>query len=131
MHFSRIRVLGQNFLQLFRRRGIYARYRDIFTCDTKKQYCGTIEITAALCYNRCVSERARTDFYKNMEYNMINHETIISFPGLGIGEFSVNSVAFSVFDISIAWYGIIIVLGMIAAFCLCIMESKEKRRYLL
>ncbi len=38
----------------------------IYSRAIKKQYSGTIEITAALCYNRCVSERARTDFYKNM-----------------------------------------------------------------
>ena len=56
---------------------------------------------------------------------MINHETIISFPGLGIGEFSVNSVAFSVFGISIAWYGIIIVLGMIAAFAYASWRAKK------
>ena len=41
---------------------------------------------------------------------------IISFPGLGIGEFKVNNVAFSVFGLNIAWYGIIITAGMIAAF---------------
>lgn len=39
----------------------------------------------------------------------------ISFPGLGIGEFDVDSVAFSVGDIDIAWYALIIVTGMIAA----------------
>ena len=44
----------------------------------------------------------------------------LSFPGLGIGEFSVNSVAFS-FDlfgetIDIAWYAVIITFGMICVF---------------
>ncbi len=39
----------------------------------------------------------------------------ISFPGLGIGEFEVNSVAFEIFGMEIAWYAIIITLGMIAA----------------
>ena len=39
----------------------------------------------------------------------------ISFPGLGIGEFDVDSVAFSIGDIDIAWYALIIVTGMIAA----------------
>ena len=38
----------------------------------------------------------------------------ISFPGLGIGEFSVNSEAFDFFGISIAWYALIITFGMIA-----------------
>ena len=44
----------------------------------------------------------------------------LSFPGLGIGEFSVNSVAFSIpwfngNSIDIAWYAIIITCGIIAA----------------
>ena len=39
----------------------------------------------------------------------------ISFPGLGIGEFSVDSEAFSIFGLPIAWYAIIITCGMIAA----------------
>lgn len=40
----------------------------------------------------------------------------ISFPGLGIGEFEVNEVAFSVFGKNVAWYGIIVTLA-IAAVC--------------
>lgn len=39
----------------------------------------------------------------------------ISFPGFGIGEFEVDSVAFSIGSIDIAWYAIIITLGMIVA----------------
>ena len=39
----------------------------------------------------------------------------LSFPGLGIGEFSVNSEAFSIFGVSIAWYAIIITMGMVCA----------------
>lgn len=39
----------------------------------------------------------------------------ISFPGLGIGEFTVDSVAFSIGKFSIAWYALIITLGMIMA----------------
>lgn len=39
----------------------------------------------------------------------------ISFPGLGIGEFEVDSVAFSIGDVEIAWYAIIITIGIIAA----------------
>ena len=44
--------------------------------------------------------------------------TKISFPGIGIGEFSVNSEAFTIpigEGISIAWYGIIITFAMICA----------------
>ena len=39
----------------------------------------------------------------------------LSFPGLGIGEFEVNSVAFSIFGVPIAWYALIITCGMICA----------------
>ena len=39
----------------------------------------------------------------------------ISFPGFGIGEFEIDSVAFKIFDIEIAWYAIIITFGMILA----------------
>ena len=39
----------------------------------------------------------------------------LSFPGLGIGEFAVNSDAFTVFGVSIAWYALIITCGMICA----------------
>ncbi len=40
----------------------------------------------------------------------------ISFPGLGIGEFEVNEIAFSLFGINVAWYGIIVTLA-IAVVC--------------
>ncbi len=39
----------------------------------------------------------------------------ISFPGLGIGEFEINSVAFSIGSVDIAWYAIIITFGMVLA----------------
>jgi len=41
---------------------------------------------------------------------------ILSFPGLGIEEFEISKVAFSVFGRDIAWYGILITCGMILAF---------------
>ena len=41
--------------------------------------------------------------------------TKLSFPGLGIGEFTVKSEAFSIGNFAIAWYGLIICLGMIFA----------------
>lgn len=40
----------------------------------------------------------------------------ISFPGLGIGEFNINSVAFHIGNLRVTWYGIIICLGIICAF---------------
>ena len=41
--------------------------------------------------------------------------TTVSFPGLGIGEFPVNSEAFSIGGAPIAWYALIICFGMIFA----------------
>ncbi len=40
----------------------------------------------------------------------------VSFPGLGIGEFSFNRIAFSIGSFEVRWYGIIIVCGIILAF---------------
>lgn len=51
--------------------------------------------------------------------------TTLSFPGLGIGEFQVNSEAFSIFGVSIAWYAIIITFGMICAVLYTIYRSKQ------
>lgn len=42
-------------------------------------------------------------------------ENEVAFPGLGIYGLNVDNIAFSVFGISIAWYGIIIATGMILA----------------
>ena len=41
--------------------------------------------------------------------------TIISFPGLGIGEFTINPVAISFGNVEIRWYALLIVTGMIFA----------------
>ncbi len=49
----------------------------------------------------------------------------ISFPGLGIGEFSVDSVAFEIFGLEIAWYALIITCGMIAAVTYVVLMSKK------
>ncbi len=51
--------------------------------------------------------------------------SLISFPGLGIPEFKVNSVAFELFGREIAWYGIIITLGMILACAYVIFRAKQ------
>ena len=40
----------------------------------------------------------------------------ISFPGLGIGPFGIDPVAFSVFGKKVAWYGIIICFGIVLSF---------------
>ena len=49
----------------------------------------------------------------------------ISFPGLGIGEFSVDSVAFSIFGFDIAWYALLITIGMICCIAYVIIQSKK------
>ncbi len=51
----------------------------------------------------------------------------ISFPGLGIDEFSVNSVAFTIpgTDIGIAWYAIIITFGMICCITYAILQARK------
>ena len=52
------------------------------------------------------------------------NSTELSFPGLGIGEFTVKSEAFSIFGAPIAWYAIIICIGMIAAVAYVIFRAK-------
>ena len=42
--------------------------------------------------------------------------TTIGFPGLGIADFTVNPTAFTVLGRDIAWYGIIIAIGMVLAY---------------
>lgn len=51
----------------------------------------------------------------------------ISFPGLGIGEFTVDSVAFTIpgTDIGIAWYAIIITFGMICCIAYAILQARK------
>ena len=50
--------------------------------------------------------------------------TKISFPGLGIGPFEMDSVAFKVFGLEVAWYGVLITVGMILAFIYCMHWAK-------
>lgn len=49
----------------------------------------------------------------------------ISFPGLGIEEFTVDSVAFTIGDIDIAWYALIITFGMILAVAHIIFRARQ------
>lgn len=51
--------------------------------------------------------------------------TELSFPGLGIENFTVQSEAFSIFDIPIAWYAIIITFGMICAVAYATIQGKK------
>ncbi len=52
--------------------------------------------------------------------------TTVSFPGIGIGEFAINPVAFKIGSIEVRWYGILIVLGMILAFSYCAWRSRRE-----
>lgn len=52
--------------------------------------------------------------------------TTVSFPGLGIGEFSVDRVAFELFGKPIYWYGVIIMLGIVAAFIHALIRGKQE-----
>ena len=54
---------------------------------------------------------------------MLLRKSTIAFPGLGIGEFEVDSVAFSIGSVDIAWYALIIVTGIIAAVAYIIYRS--------
>ena len=52
----------------------------------------------------------------------------VAFPGLGIENFEVNPVAFTLFDkIEVRWYGIIITLGIILAFSYCAFRAKQEK----
>ena len=53
--------------------------------------------------------------------NRINY---ISFPGIGIGEMKIDKIAFEVFGRPIAWYGIIITIGIILAVLYVINRGK-------
>lgn len=55
----------------------------------------------------------------------MSNVTKLSFPGLGIGEFTVNSEAFSIFGAPIAWYALIICVGMIFAVSYVIFRAKR------
>ncbi len=51
----------------------------------------------------------------------------LSFPGLGIDEFSVNSVAFTLFGKDVAWYGVIITTGIILAALYVLYRAKQEK----
>lgn len=50
----------------------------------------------------------------------------VSFPGLGIGPFEIHKTAFELFDgkIQVAWYGILIAVGMVLAFVYALSRAK-------
>ena len=50
----------------------------------------------------------------------------ISFPGLGIGNFNISSVAFTIFGHEIMWYGIIMAIAVIVCFTIFARRAKEE-----
>lgn len=54
-------------------------------------------------------------------------EIIISFPGIGIDNFTVDKVVFSIGTIEVRWYGLIITIGMILAFFYAVYRAKHER----
>ncbi len=51
----------------------------------------------------------------------------ISFPGLGIGEFEINSTAFKLGNLSVAWYGVIITTGIILAVLYIYLRGRRQK----
>lgn len=58
---------------------------------------------------------------------MGNLTSFISFPGLGIGEFKVNSIAFNIFGRDVAWYGIIITSAIVLGFFYMLYRAKFEK----
>ncbi len=58
---------------------------------------------------------------------MDTNTNIISFPGLGIGEFTVNKIAATILGHDIAWYGVIITFGMICGFLFAYLHAKDEK----
>ena len=52
--------------------------------------------------------------------------TYVSFPGLGIPEICLNSVAFTIFGHPVAWYGIIITFGIVLAALYVLYRAKQE-----
>ncbi len=52
--------------------------------------------------------------------------TEVSFPGLGIGPFTFDGIAFSVGSVEVRWYGVIICLGMILAYAYAWTRAKHE-----
>ena len=59
-----------------------------------------------------------------MEVSRISDLNEISFPKLG-WTFHIDPTAFTVFGVSIQWYGIIITLGMLLAFVYCLPKMRR------
>ena len=49
----------------------------------------------------------------------------VSFPGLGLGPFELNNTAFTIFGRDVKWYGIIVCIGIIAAFSYFMFRARK------
>ena len=49
----------------------------------------------------------------------------ISFPGLGIGEFTINRTAFTIFGINVQWYGLILTTGILVLFIHTVLQTRR------
>ncbi len=56
----------------------------------------------------------------------MRNQVTISFPGMGIDDFVVNKVAFSIGSLEVRWYGILITLGMILAVAYAVYRAKQR-----
>ena len=63
-----------------------------------------------------------------MTYTPDGTTNFVSFPGLGIDEFAVDPVAFTVFGREVRWYGIIITFGILAAFMYVWYRTAHKKK---
>ena len=53
-------------------------------------------------------------------------KTVVSFPGLGIGEMELNKIVFTLFGkLEVRWYGLIITLGILCAALYVIFRGKR------
>ncbi len=57
--------------------------------------------------------------------NILLDSNILSFPGLGIGEFEIDKVAFSIFGRDVAWYGIIVTLAIMSVCAVIYLKSRK------
>ncbi|MBQ3013961.1 MAG: prolipoprotein diacylglyceryl transferase [Clostridia bacterium] len=63
---------------------------------------------------------------------MFEETTIVSFPGLGIGEMELNKIAFTLFGkLEVRWYGLIITLGIICAVAYVIFRGKKNEHVIM
>lgn len=59
----------------------------------------------------------------------MSEKVTVSFPGLGIGEFTLNKIAFTLFGkLEVRWYGLIITAGIIFAFLYTIWRGKQEEK---